>query len=303
MPLPTEINPLSFKPLFFQGIFRENKRELIYTYILITKEMKVVTLIAALILIAGALVTFVPLLLEITQPTHSLSAGFNQMGDLFASTGLYSVAEAAYDGSLELESDNIDSLTDKADILVSSGKNLEALTLYSKVLNKTPDSISVTSKKLKLLKSMGKTEESKALQMKMASTSTSDPSDQMLVIRSLIASGNYTIALEKIDGLIKTQPNSANLWEMRGDAFFGMANSDQFLKNQMTSLETKGGLSSETAQNILKKNQAISEGVTSYRQALLYNPMQSAAISEKMFRGFNGFGVVIEMDEIMHDLE
>ena len=263
--------------------------------------MKVVTVIAVLILIAGVMVIFLPEIIRMTHPTHSMSSELNQIGSVFASAGSPEVASMAYDSALSLEPDNFDSLMNKGDVLTSSGKHLEALTVYSKALNKKPDSVAVMKKKSDVLKTLGRIDESNALLMNIVHTHSSDQSDQLTIAKSSMLTGDYQGAIEKIDSLLKEQPNNSNLWEMRGDALFSLVSKDKALKDQLKELNTGNGKNSETVlKNTLNNNQAFSEGIASYQKVLLLDPMRSTAIGEKMLINFKNFDINIEPDELLH---
>ena len=263
--------------------------------------MKVVTLIAVLILIAGVMVIFLPEIIILShEPTHSISSGLKQGGNIIASAGSPDVACMVYDSSLMVEPDNVDTLVDKGDALASSGKHLEALAVYSKSLQQKPDSVAVMKKKSDVLNTLGRTGESQALLMNIARAHPVDESDQLTIIKSSMLTGDYQGAVERIDLLLKNQPYNADLWEMRGDALFSRVIKDASLKEELKSLQGGSGKTSDTVViNALNRNQAFSEGITSYRQVLLLNPMRSTAIGEKMLQNFQNFDLNIGPDEVL----
>ena len=263
--------------------------------------MKVVTLIAVLILIAGVMVIFLPeLIMYSHQSTHSISIGLNHGGNIIASAGSPDAASILYDGSLAIEPENFDAVVSKGDALASSGKHLEALDMYSKSLTMKPDSVAVMKKKSDILKTLGRTTESQTLLMNIAQAHPGDPSDQMTVLKSSLLTGNYRDAVKKVDELLKTQPNNAELWEIRGDALFGLVSKDTSLKEELKDLQTKKGSSSEkTVISALQRNQAFSEGINSYRQALLLSPMRSTAIGNKMLGNFQNFDISISPEALL----
>jgi tetratricopeptide (TPR) repeat protein len=265
--------------------------------------MKVVTLISVLILIAGVMVIFLPEILCITQPTHTMGSGLHQIGNIFASLGMAEVAAAAYDSSLSIEPDNYNSLINKGDVLASSGRHLEALTTYTHALDENPDNIAVMKKKSDVLKNLGRDEESHALLLDIARTSPSQQSDHLEIVRSSMLTGNYPEAVNKIEDLLTTYPNDPNLYEMKGDALIALAKTDTILQDQLKDLQSGGTKTGDPVlKNTLSRNQAFSDGIASYRKVILLDPMRSTAISEKMFNTFQGFGIIVESETLLQDL-
>lgn len=263
--------------------------------------MKVITLIALLVLIIGVTVIFLPEIIRITQPTHSLSSGLNKIGDLFVSADLPDIADKVYDTSLRVEPGNFESFVDKGDLFRSLGKNSDALTFYSRSLMLNPESISVLKKKSDLLQTLGRTDEAHLILENIARLQPGNPSDQLTVIHSLMSSGNYKEATNKIDDLLKTQPDNADFWEIRGDALFALATTDTTLTDQLGSLQQKNGKTPDVVlKSTLTRNQAFSDGIESYRKVLLLDPLRSPEIGEKLANTAQGFGIIMKSDELLN---
>ena len=261
--------------------------------------MKVITLIAIFILITGALVIFLPEIAGMNQPAEFLSSSLNQVGDLSAQVGIKDVASLAYDTSLSIKPDNYDSLEEKGDILASSGKHLEALTVYTKTLEQNPNNLAVMKKKSDVLKTLGRTEESRDLLLKIAYAQPADMSDQLTIVQSSISSGQYTQAIHKTDEILKNQPNNPDVWELRGDAYIGLATANSSLMNQLSVLQTGSRADSDDVHDVLNKNQAFSDGIQSYRQELELDPMRSTDLSQKIFTNLQGFDIMIQSGDLL----
>lgn len=265
--------------------------------------MKVVTLLAVMILITGVMVIYLPDMIRITQPTHTISSGLTKVGNIFRSVHLPDIAEKIYDSSLSIDPGNFDTLVDKGDFLTAQGKDIEALTSYSRSLSLKPDSISLMKKKSDVLKRLGRTDEATTLLKSIASVQPENPSDQLTIVHSLMDAGNYREAVDKTDEILKNQPNNADLWETRGDILLALATTDTTLNDQLKNLQTNGKSSDTTVKSTLTRNQAYMDGISSYRKAILLDPLRSSEIGEKMVNSAQGFGIIMKSGDLLNEVK
>ncbi|HWQ66030.1 MAG TPA: tetratricopeptide repeat protein [Methanospirillum sp.] len=267
--------------------------------------MKIIHILAYGILFTGILVIFLPEIVSLISSGSLIGGATTQLGDAFAVAGNEDLACICYDTSLGATPGNSEILMKKGDVLYKSGKPLEALSTYTQGIDRNPDNVVAMKKKADLLKSLGRGTEATDAFSKITTMVPKNSDEQMIVASAGIESGKYNTALDQIDIMLKANPKNPDLWEMRGDALLDYSQTDTTLKQNLREVTggTEGHMKDPAVKEILAKSSTITEGVQSYRNAMMLDPMRTPTISTKIFEKTKGLGVIADSQDVMSELE